>query len=397
MSNTAFLGNLTYNQGADFNVLVCDASFEELKQYDEWASQDTNGGRTANGIGENIKNCFIVCAPQTEAKVNYIDYVQTTSYTDLNGDHLYTNEVDSDYRTYTYAYETSIGISDKGDYDLLVTDHLGNLIRLTPPFADYDKRYFSVVSPNNDDKNSYYGARYLTFNKDYQNLLKDTNTVVSTLNATYTPILNTIDEYKDGNNLSSQYITIAYSYTYKNGNNTSTTYGTFAYDRIKEGYAQDGITPEVKEFLYYNFQGTYESGKANTYMEWDDSNAIACLKAYCNPHVVSFIDLLNKIDALTNECNRLNKILEANKIEDVSNKTTYIDKSDNTTYWLDEDGITKIYAVGDRVSKIENSAILFRANKNIASYLWSGTTDEYVKFIQGKDLSSYIFLHTVQS
>lgn len=396
MSNTAFLGNLTYNQGADFNVLVCDASFEELKQYDEWASYEANGGRTANGIGDNIKNCFIVCAPQTAANVNYIDYVQTTSYTDLDGSYIYTDGVDSDYRTYTYTYVSSIGISDKGDYDLLVTDHLGNLIRLTPPFADYDTRYFSVVSPNNDDKNSYYGARYLTFNKDYQNLLKDTNTVVSTLNATYTPILNTIDEYKD-NNLSSQYITIAYTYTYKNGNNISTTYGTFAYNRIKDNLAQDGITPEVKEFLYDNFQGTYESNKANTYMDWEDSNAIACLKAYCNPRVVSFIDLLNKIDVLTNECNRLNKILEDNKIQDIGNKKTYIDESDQTTYWYDEFG-NKIYGVGDRVSKIENSAILFRANNNIASYLWSGTAEEYTKFITGKkDLSSYIFLHTVNN
>lgn len=395
MSNTAFLGNLAYNQGADFNVLVCDASFEELKQYDEWASLDTNGGRTQNGIGENIKNCFIVCAPQTEANVNYISYVQTTSYTDLNGDYLYTNGVDSDYRTHTYAYESSIGISDKGDYDLLVTDHLGNLIRLTPPFADYDKRYFSVVSPNNDDKNSYYGARYLTFNKDYQNLLKNTNTVVDTLNVTYTPILNTIDEYQDGVNLSSQYITIAYTYSYKSGNTISTTYGTFAYNRIKDGPVQQGITPEIKEFLYEAFKGTYESSKANTYMDWEDANAIACLNAYCNPQVVSFIELMNKISYLTEYTNKLQHILDSNKIQDTSTYEKGKD-DDGITYWIDPTTNEKIYAVGDRVSKIEDSAILFRANKNIASYLWSGTSDEYAKFINGRnDLSSYIFLHTI--
>lgn len=393
MSNTAFLGNLTYNQGADFNVVVCDASFEELKQFDEWASLDTNGGRTQNGIGENIKNCFIVCAPQTKADVNYIRHVQTTSYTDVDGDHMYTNGTDSGLKTDSYTYETSIGITDKGDYDLLVTDHLGNLIRLTPPFADYDTRYFSVVSPNNDDKNSYYGARYLTFNEDYQKLLGDTNTIVSSLNVTYTPILNTIDVYKD-NNLSSQYITIAYTYSYKDGNKTSTTYGTFAYDRIKDGQPQAGITPEVKEFLYNTFQGAYESSKATSYSDWADSNAINCLNAYCKPEVVSFIELLNKISYLTEYTNRLQKILDSNKIQDVSSYKTGNDP-DGTTYWINDQN-EKIYAIGDRVSRIENSAILFRANKNIASYLWSGTSDEYSKFISGhKDLSSYIFLHTV--
>lgn len=393
MSNTAFLGNLTYNQGADFNVVVCDASFEELKQFDEWASLDTNGGRTQNGIGENIKNCFIVCAPQTKADVNYIRHVQTTSYTDVDGDHMYTNGTDSGLKTDSYTYETSIGITDKGDYDLLVTDHLGNLIRLTPPFADYDTRYFSVVSPNNDDKNSYYGARYLTFNEDYQKLLGDTNTIVSSLNVTYTPILNTIDVYKD-NNLSSQYITIAYTYSYKDGNKTSTTYGTFAYDRIKDGQPQAGITPEVKEFLYNTFQGAYESSKATSYSDWADSNAINCLNAYCKPEVVSFIELLNKISYLTEYTNRLQKILDSNKIQDVSSYKTGKDP-DGTTYWINDQN-EKIYAVGDRVSRIENSAILFRANKNIASYLWSGSSNEYEKFISGrKDLSSYIFLHTV--
>lgn len=392
MSNTAFLGNLTYNQGADFNVVVCDASFEELKQFDEWASLDTNGGRTQNGIGENIKNCFIVCAPQTEAKVNYINYVQTTSYTDLNGDGMYTNGTDSDFNQDSYTYMSSIGISDKGDYDLLVTDHLGNLIRLTPPFADYDTRYFSVVSPNNDDKNSYYGARYLTFNKDYQKLLGDTNTIVSSMNVTYTPILDSIDEYKD-NEVSKMNVTVTYCYTWENGD---TTYGTFTYNKlVTNGSYQSGITADVKEFLYKQFPTSYGADKANNAESWDDSKAIQCLEAYCMPQNVSFVDLLQKIDTLTNECNRLNKILKDNKIEDIGNKTTYTDTSDNTTYWLDKYG-NKIYAVGDRVSKIENSAILFRASKNIASYLWSGTSSEYEKFTNGrKDLSSYIFLHTV--
>lgn len=407
MSNTAFLGNLTYNQGAEFNVLVCDASFEELKQYDEWASYETNGGRTANGIGENIKNCFIVCAPQTTDDVNYVSYVQTTSWTDLTGDSRYDEGKDSDYHSNSYTYITPIGIRDKGDYDLIVTDHLGNLIRLTPPFADYDTRYFSVVTPNNNDKNSYYGSRYITFNKEYEKLLGNTNDIISNLSSTYTPILTTTNEY-NGTNLAKQNVTIVYCYSYGEGQDAKTIYNTFSYNSLTydddaQAYVtKSRITDEVKSFLFDKYRD-HNAENYNTYDKWDDDDAIECLTSHCNPKTVSFVDLMNKIDELTYKCSYLQNILTSNGIGDVSTYKIGVDPTTNASYYWTYvyDETTgkeigkKIYTIEGRLANLESCNFLYRADKNIASYLWSGDANEYDKFIKGKDLSSYIFLHTV--
>lgn len=375
----AFLGNLEYNQGADFNVVVCDASYDDLKSFDEWASQEENGGRSENGIGENIKNCFIVCAPQQkDDKIQFVEHTVKTTYTDFDGNGLYDEGSDADYNVQESTTMTPSNGYDRGDYDLVVTDHLGNLIRLTPPFADYDKRYFSVVNPTSEDQNSAYGARYITFNTKYQLLMDSTSTIVDTLSSTYTPILSYVEEVKDGAP-SSRMTTVAYSFT----DGKVTTYGTFTYDALS--YIGEGanriyttqkeiVSDEMKEFLFTHYKNEY-NGTGDDYRTWDDKDALKALHDKCTPHEVSFISLLQELDALRARCTQLENILRSNKI-------TYVAPNSNVT------------PIGDRVTRIENSKILFRANSKMPAYLWAGAHADYDAFVKSNG-TSYIFLHTM--
>lgn len=345
----AFLGNLAYNQGQEFNVTISDASFDELNKFNNWAEE--NGGTTYNGLGTNIKNSFIVCAPQQETNYELITYTTTVSYIDTNGNRIQ-DEDDISINNGSDGTSTSekIGTLDTGQYDLLVTDHLGNLIRLTPPFTDIDTKYFSLKNPDlskssAEDTNTLYNTRALTFNEDYVKLLGNTNTVLNTLSSTYTPILDTKNEYDATGKIEHQYITLAYTYTPDPIKYPNVQYhGTLSYDAGTYGTGYDYTKDEtLKDYntTYYQFQD----------------------------YVVSWQSLLERCIKLEQEI--------------IQMKST--------------DGI--IGQIDSRLAEMESRNYIWNGKTSDVkspTYLWSGNAEEYSKFIADKtpaSVSNYIFIH----
>lgn len=353
----AFLGNLTYNQGQEFNVIISDASFDDLSKFNDWAENDANGGNTYNGLGTNIKNSFIVCAPQQETQYDLVSVSYTKSFIDTNKNAVYDDGTDILVSSGSEETTTTpIGTLDTGQYDLLVTDHLGNLIRLTPPFTDIDTDYFAIQEPDlskssADSTNTLYNTRALTFNTKYAYLLADTKNVLGNLNATYTPILDSIDKIDATDTVTSSYVTVAYSYiTGKDDTGTTNYYwGTFTYDATNKTVAPGG------EYDYDKDEDLKDI--------YSDPNLSF------SPHVVSWIGLLRYCDSLQEQVNELNT-----KMGDVTS------------------------ALEERIRDLENRNYIWQASSSTPAYLWAGNQAQYSSFIKektaaGQNLSSYIFLH----
>lgn len=360
MSN-AFLGNLTYNQGQEFGVIISDASFDELAKYNNWAESETNGGTTYNGLGTNIKNSFIVCAPQQENNYNLVSITNTKQFIDTNNDNEF-NEGDiiiNNGENNEDKKVTPIGTVDTGQYDLIITDHLGNLIRLTPPFTDINTDYFAIQEPDisksfGQNTNTMYNTRALTLNSTYTNLLKDTNTVIDTLNTTYTPILDTIDKYNRDGILESRKVTMAYSYVIGQAADNSEIrfWGTFSFDMNDNEVAPGGKYDYSKDETLNKLINDKDKNK---YEE----------------HIVSWKNLLNSYIGLKNDFEKY--------------------KSENGN---------SIGEIMKEINELKARPYMYTATPNTgATYIWSGNSADYEKFVGSlpKDkLSSYIFIHQYQ-
>lgn len=355
----SYLGNLKYNAGQDFNVIVSNASFESLKKFKDWASDSDNGGATNNGLGTNIKNSFIICSPQqSDDEVTISTDIQKINYRE-NGNAAGYQEGDDELIDSTTISTTSMTMDkrDTGATDLIVTDHLGNLIRLTPPFTDIDTTYFSVkegilTTDADVNNNTMYGCRALTFNKEYSKLLTETSSNMSTLSTTYTPIINYINrniENEDGTKRNDiTYSTVAYWYENEKGNKIWTT--------VSYNQSDDNIDTDFKTFVE-----TYST----TNKEWG---------AY-HTYSVSFIDLLNSYYLLKKEHDDL-----AYKYEQANNPN----KKDTVAYNV------------DYMMKLLTYNVMYKANSYMPSYIWTGNNDNYSTFIENKpsnELNSYIFIH----
>jgi len=365
----AFLGNLTYNQGQEFGVMISDASFDELSRFNEWASTYENGGTTYNGLGTNIKNSFIVCAPQSTSTYNIVTTTTTSQFIDTNDNDVYEEGTDVNIGSTTTSYSSLIEYIDNGKYDLLVTDHLGNLIRLTPPFTDIDTNFFDLKDPdlsldysdNKDGSHTLYNTRALTFNSSYVNLLNNSSKVIERMNVTYTPILDTIKEYGDDDvNPISSKVTIAYSYV----TSTSITgaknlyWGTFSYD-----YTDKDKTTLDNDGLHYDYA-----------KDKDLSNIVNTKNSYFTPYVVSWQSLLSSYIALEE------RVQELERQTDPKNPNSMA------------------YNLQKQINELNSRKYMYRAYDNVPTYIWSGTISEYNSFIDyakknGKNLDDYIFIH----
>lgn len=346
----SYLGNLAYNAGQDFNIIISNASFEQLKKFKDWASESDNGGATNNGLGTNIKNSFIICSPQQDddeviistdvQKINYRESGNAIGYQE-GDDEL----IDS---TTISTSKMVINKSDTGDTDLIVTDHLGNFIRLTPPFTDIDTTYFSVkkgiitnesIIPNN----TMYGCRALTFNDTFSKIFNNISNTILELSYTYIPLLN----YRNNKNTdgsiddNSSYSTVAYWYKNNVGNKVWTA---VSYNQNKEGRDKDFI----------DFIETYSTSNVTE-------------ESTYHAYGVSFIDLLNSYYTLLDEHNKV-----AYNLNLMANKIQYIENLFNT--------------------------VVFKVDTNMPSYIWTGSTTEYTNFIKDKEsdeTDSYIFIHQI--
>lgn len=356
MSN-AFLGNLTYNQGQEFGVIISDASFDELAKYNNWAESETNGGTTYNGLGTNIKNSFIVCAPQQENNYNLVSITYTKQFidTDNNNEFTGTDIMITNGEGNIEKVVSPMGTVDTGQYDLVITDHLGNLIRLTPPFTDINTDYFAIQEPDISKSfgqkiNTMYNTRALTLNSTYTKLLKDTNTVINTLNTTYTPILDTIDKYNKDSVLESRKVTMAYSYVVGQAADNSEIrfWGTFSFDMNDNNVAPGGKYDYTKD-------ETLNKLIANK------------IKNKYEEHIVSWKNLLNSYIGLKNDVEKYKK----------------------------ENGNT-IVEIQNEIKELKSRPYMYTATPAGATYIWSGNSGDYEKFVGSlsKDkLSSYIFIH----
>lgn len=145
------VGNLEAS-GKEFKILASNVSFELLAKYDKYirnggSSADNSGTSLASssGIGRNIANSVIICAPQTKATSITYTYSATYSWID-NGDGIYTNgeTIVNGSTEGTTSYTSSNNTEDYGKYDLVVTDQNGIPAVITPPFNDIDTYCFTT-------------------------------------------------------------------------------------------------------------------------------------------------------------------------------------------------------------------------------------------------------------
>lgn len=358
----SYLGNLKYNAGQDFNVIISNASFEDLQKFKDWASDSDHGGATNNGLGTNIKNSFIICSPQQDdAEVNISTDINKIEYYERNNKEGYQADGDDLISTSLLSTtKTTINKRDTGATDLIVTDHLGNLIRLTPPFSDIDTTYFDVnpgvVTENVG--NTLYGGRALTFNKKYSKLLSDSSNTMSKLSVTYTPILSTInnnveveEEGQEKTYMDVPYSTIAYWYLDHVSNTKIWT--TVSYNQSSESTEWT----DLANSLGLNTEDGKETG--STY----------------HAYGVSFINLLDNYYSLQQKYDDLSK-----KINDITSDTN----ANSLTYKV------------QYLTILLQSNVMYKADENMPTYIWTGNSKDYNKFIKSHndDSNSYIFIHT---
>lgn len=159
--------------GQNMSTFVSNVSFEQLAGLDHYIrSQETtsvDSTLTYYGIGSNIANSLIVCAPTvTEKTMKDMTQVKTIRYYDNGGTQYYDTGIDyviSPESVIAYATngETSeYTVRDTGKYDLVASDSTGRVACLTPQFNDIDTRFFRTFM-STDDLDSSNNSTYATY------------------------------------------------------------------------------------------------------------------------------------------------------------------------------------------------------------------------------------------
>lgn len=239
------VGNLEAS-GKEFKILASNVSFELLAKYDNYirgggSSVDNSGTSLASsgGIGKNIANSVIVCAPQTKATSITYTYSATYSWID-NGDGIYTNgeTIINGSTQGTTTYTSSKNTEDYGKYDLVVTDQNGIPAVITPPFNDIDTKCFTTyVGLSNPDvvpsRKDYCKTTTLTLSDSLRNSVGNADQFISDSSYTFTHItdegMRLIQVNSGGLGTSTRYYVCKdlgepdehgfYSYTYYDSNN----------------------------------------------------------------------------------------------------------------------------------------------------------------------------------
>lgn len=145
----ANVGNTTYTIGQAFNVICADTTYTNLINYIDYCNAKEDSSAEDEGLGSNIKNSLIVCAPQKDTYTTITTYQTTyTSFIDNDDNNEYNigDTLLGQYSDKNANVQYSTNRVDTGEYDLCVTDYKGDVIRLTPGFTEVDKEYFTITS-----------------------------------------------------------------------------------------------------------------------------------------------------------------------------------------------------------------------------------------------------------
>lgn len=358
MSNTQYIprtvGNLEAS-GKEFKILASNVSFEVLAKYDNYirgggsssADNSSTSLASSSGIGRNIANAFIICAPQTKATTITYTYNNTYSWLEgLNGDGIYNKDteyvVDGSIDG-ALSYTSKQSTEDYGKYDLVVTDGNGIPAVVTPPFNDIDTRYFSISVGNDSgvdpSRKDYCKTTSLTLSYNIQNSVGNSDKFISEADDNYTRLTD---------DKSLRLIQV------KSSSGTGTRYYVCSYSEVKD--LKDG---------HYSY--TYLNGNDVAYIWPGDSTITRADYAY----------VLNTMIKLSywKETN----FKEYNRTEDPYYNTYFQD------WTLDQ----KISYLLKYVSYTNNAYFVMRHDKSTPAYLWSGSSDIYNSANMDKD-TTYI-------
>ena len=347
---SSHIGNLAQT-GKDFNVIVTNAPFKLLSSLDKiyrtGSSNDGGNGTTTatnNGMGTNIANSFMICAPQIPDDYTTYNYVANVAYIDRDNNGQYTYGDTQLYNdAYTYVYTSYNAYKDTGEFDLVATDAYGIPVALTPPFNDIDKNYFDVRSDIPSRYRDYCHSRSLTLSENFSKKFGGIGEYIGYIGYSYTPIVIDYDK---------------------------TTYFIRASQKVGQANQRplyfvgkmDEVSP--KGVLSYNAKIGYVNKYLDPSITYDDEYNYEYIP-------VSFEYLLNEVD----------------KIKDWKS-TEFPNTSDNTSYVWDgkeniEDSasiLKKLSYLMKTVSKLNNLPYVLNrtgsTSKDIC-YLWSGSMKDY--------------------
>lgn len=337
------VGNLEAS-GKEFKILASNVSFELLAKYDKYiresgSSVDNSGTSLASsgGIGKNIANSVIVCAPQTKATSITYTYSATYSWID-NGDGIYTNgeTIVNGSTQGTTTYTSSKNTEDYGKYDLVVTDQNGIPAVITPPFNDIDTKCFTTyVGLSNPD--------VVPSRKDY------CKTTTLTLSDSLRNSVGNADQFISYSPYNFTYITdegMRLIQVNSGGLGTSTRYYV----------CKDLGEPNEEGFYSYTY---YDSNNEKKHISKEDSKVTRADYAY-----------------VLNEMISLREWKEKNFTQD--------SQGDAGKPW---DGWTvnqKVTYLLEHMNDLLSLNFVLRHDTTTPSYLWSGKKNEYNKVSQDK-------------
>ncbi len=366
------VGSLS-SSGKEFKILASNVSFEVLAMYDEHIREANSTVDTDNnisnalasdsGVGANIANSLIVCAPQMKSYTTIVNASTNYSFIDKNGDKVYDKEEGDKIISGSYEPEINVinqeGTEDTGKYDLVVTDYNGVPGIITPPFNDIDKNYFTVSNSNVDPSRSKYCRTVsLTFNPEMSDTIGRAHKFID--EATYAFTYNTpnermylIEVRDDGP-----------------GGQPSRYYTTNEELTLSKDLGTNG-------YKYYSY--TYYDDENNLCYIYDDGNTII------NPANYSYI---------LNEYLKLRKWKEENFSYIPANgeeKWKEYFRKEEFTYMND-----KINWLLEKVYGLVNSKFLYRADDTVPTYLWSGNKENYGKILNAiKDGTNKTYTDTI--
>lgn len=373
--------------GQNMSTFVSNISFENLAGLDHYVrsneTTNTDSMLTYYGIGSNIANSLIVCAPtvKEETMVDMTE-VKTIRYYNAGGTTYYDRDID-----YVITPETTIAyatngetstytVRDIGKYDLAATDPTGRIACLTPQFNDIDTRFFttfmSTDSLGNTTDNSTYAAysdritsnpasgigatRMLSLNESTANSMSTMSTFMGTVGTSYVSILtyqekndpygNVASAASNGNQIRIQKVIT------NNKSSVWTAYTTSSEYCDEKGAIKKIVNPQ------------------------DLSNPIQIIGAVTTSYVVSFSDLLERYINLKNAWdaqfggNTSGKSISSR----VSELETLVNKLNKLPYvFRGSTGKSGVYSQG--------------------AYLWTGSNTEYNAMgADIKEKKDYIFV-----
>lgn len=298
--------------GQNMSAFVSNISFEQLAGLDHYIrSQETTSADstlTYYGIGSNIANSLIVCAPTVTEKtmkdmtqvktVRYYDNQEDggTTYYDAGIDYVISPESVIAYATNGETSEYTV--RDTGKYDLVASDSTGRVACLTPQFNDIDTRFFTTFM-STDDLDGANNSTYATYSDRITNNLTYGIGVtrILSLNESTANSMATMDKFMSGVGLSyTSILTQREKEDPLNSNPTTTNQNQVRIQKVKTNSGQSLWTAYTPTSAYVGKNGAI----TKIYNPQSPDNPITITKGLTSSYIVSFSTLLEDYINLKN-------------------------------------------------------------------------------------------------